>query len=162
MVTDSKTDAENETGKEDEFYIDRVAHFFKSKRKNLKCTQQQIAKKYQVDNNQIWRMELGKSTTKLSRSLRILHEFSEKSDMTPPEFVSYLLKTPHTEDAASLGPNEIALLKAFRAAHPELRREYAQLAQASDIKFSLALEIQKYPTPIVKKILELLKVTTDK
>ena len=153
---------EIDVNSQDEFYIERVAHFFKSKRKNFKLTQQQIASKYGIDSNQIWRMELGKASTKLSRALRVIDEFARKSDMTPPQFTAYLLKTPHTEEEASLGPNEVALLKAFRAASPELRREYAQLAQASDFKFSLALEIQKYPAPIVKKVLDLLRVTTEK
>jgi transcriptional regulator with XRE-family HTH domain len=148
--------------KNEDFYIKRVSHFFKSKRKSLKLTQQKMAEVYGVDNNQIWRMELGKTTTKLSSALRVIHEFAEKSENSPPEFLSYLLNIPLKEGDSHLSANEIALLKAFRAAPAELRREYAQLAQASEVKFALSLEIQKYPTPIVKKILELLKVATEK
>ena len=153
---------EEELNNNDKFYVERVAHFLKSKRRNLKLTQQQMADQFEIDSNQIWRMELGKKTTKLSTALRVIDEFSKKSGMTPNQFVSYLLKIPATEESANLSSNEIALLKAFRSAPAELRREYAQLSRVSETKFALSLEVQKYPVPIIKKLLELLKVTTAK
>ena len=162
MKTEDDQKKEHVKSIKDDFYIDRVAHFFKSKRKYLKLTQDQMAEKYEIDSNQIWRMEQGKATTKLSTSLKIINEFAEKSDMTPDQFVSYLLKKSHKEEKSNLGPNEIALLKSFRAASAELRRDYVQLAQSSDIKFALALEILKFPTSIIKKFLELLKFILEK
>ena len=133
MKTEDDQKKEHVKSIKDDFYIDRVAHFFKSKRKYLKLTQDQMAEKYEIDSNQIWRMEQGKATTK-----------------------------SHKEEKSNLGPNEIALLKSFRAASAELRRDYVQLAQSSDIKFALALEILKFPTPIIKKFLELLKFILEK
>jgi transcriptional regulator with XRE-family HTH domain len=162
METDDDDKNKHLNRMNDDFYIDRVAHFFKSKRKYLKLTQEQMAERFEIDTNQIWRMEQGKSTTKLSTSLKIINEFAAKAEMTPGQFVSYLLKQSYKEEKSNLGPNEIALLKSFRAASAELRRDYAQLAQSSDIKFSLALEVLKFPTPIIKKILELLRFILEK
>ena len=152
----------NDQEVDDEFYIKRVAHFIKSKRKTLKLTQEQMAKKFKIDENQIWRMENGKTSTKLSTSIKVIKEFAEMSEMPSPQFIAYLLKIPSNKEDTNLGPNEISILKAFRSVPAELRREYAELAKSSDVKFSLALAIQKYPTPIIKKILELLKTIFEK
>ena len=107
-------------------------------------------------------MESGKTTSKLSTAIRVIDEFSKKTDMSPGEFVGYLLKKQNIEKSSNLGPNEIALLKAFRSVTPELRREFAKIAQNSPSKFSLALEILTYPVPIIRKALELLKMTISK
>jgi hypothetical protein len=48
---------EEELNENDKFYVERVAHFLKSKRRNLKLTQQQMANQFEIDSNQIWRMD---------------------------------------------------------------------------------------------------------
>ena len=141
----------------DVFYVDRISHYIKSKRNELKFTQSQLADFYDVNIHQICRMELGTQTTKLSSALRTIDEFSKKSEMSPVQLIAYLLKIPLNAENNVMGPNEISLLKAFGKVPPEIRRQYAELADISNVKFALALEIQTLPAPCLRKILDLVK-----
>ena len=153
---------ENNIEKEDEYFVKRVAHFIKSKRNKMEMTQAEMGDLFNLNIHQISRMEAGDQTTKLSTSLRVVSEFAKRNNMSAVEFISYMLQTPIKTDAASISPNELSLLKAFRKVPAELRRKYAELAEVSSVKFSLALEIQTLSAPVIKKILDLVNAIREK
>lgn len=157
-----KAKIERNFQKEDKYFVERVAHFIKSKRRKMRLTQSELAEMFNLNINQIWRMELGNETTKLSTALRIVSKFAKCAEMSPVQFISYMLQIPINIEPTSLSTNEVAIIKAFRQAPAELRRKYAEMSEISNVKFSLALEILTLPAPILKKIVELAKAIEDK
>jgi transcriptional regulator with XRE-family HTH domain len=140
------------------YFLDRVSHFTATKRKKNKWTQQEMATHYNVDKNEIWRMENGTAETKLSKAIKVLDEYSKADNRNPGEFVNELLQKKNDGNISHLSQNEADILKAIQAVDPRARRKFASiLSKTSTNKFEICMEFYEFPMPMLKNTLALLK-----